>query len=394
MSTNEKKILTPFQEAIQRFKSDPMAIFGVYGIVFLVVTAVAAPLIANTRPLLLHMNGHLSSPALRYIFAPDSTEILVEQLFNFILLFCPVALILLLLIKSGRRKLARYAGISTAVLLLIPFIMTGQKLDKTDWIKKTADLKNGEFAIFAPVPYGPFENAGDPYQKPSSKHIFGTDKIGRDVLARMIYGARVSLAVGIFATGIAIILGIIIGLISGYFGGRTDFIVMRIVEIIICFPTFLLLLILMSYMMYFNFKQSILIVIAVIGLTGWTGLTRLIRGEALRLRTLPFIQACEALGVPTPRIMIYHLLPNLIGPVMISFTFGIAGAILAESSLSFLGFGVQVPTASWGELLKQSFEDPKTYWHLTLFPGLALFIAVLSFNFAGEGLRKSLDPKS
>ncbi|OGV50463.1 MAG: hypothetical protein A2X49_14785 [Lentisphaerae bacterium GWF2_52_8] len=270
----------------------------------------------------------------------------------------------------------------------------GQKLDKTDWRAATSNLKKGEFVLFAPLPYGPFENVTEPYEKFSWPHPFGTDQIGRDVMARMIYGARVSLAVGIFATLLAMAVGVSVGLLSGYLGGAVDIVVMRVVEIMICFPTFLLLLILMMVMMDYKFQQSILLVIAVLGLTGWTGLSRLVRGEVLKQRVLPYIQACEALGLPRWRIMIFHLLPNVTGPILVSFTFGVAGAILSESGLSFLGFGVRDPTASWGELLRQAFSDPFSYYHLTICPGAAIFIAVCAFNFAGEGLRRVMDPKA
>ena len=388
-----EKVKTPLEEALIRFRKDNLAKLGLLGIFFILFFAVAAPLVANGRPLILYINGVLSFPFLHFLFAPDSTEILVEQFFNYLLIYFILFPFIYLFCKRNK-KILILSSLIVGVLLLIPFITTKQVLEKRDWRTETESLGKGEFAIFAPVPYGPAENVSQPYGYPSSAHYFGTDKIGRDVLSRMIYGARVSLAVGLFATGISIVIGIFVGLLSGYFGGRMDLLTMRIVEIVICFPTFLLLLILMSIMMDQNFKQSIILVIAVIGFTGWTGLTRIIRGETLKLRKMAFIQACEALGVPLHRIMLFHLLPNVIGPIMISFTFGIAGAILAESSLSFLGFGVQDPTSSWGELLRQSFEDPSTYWHLTLWPGLALFIAVLSFNFAGEGLRKTLDPKT
>jgi peptide/nickel transport system permease protein len=135
-------------------------------------------------------------------------------------------------------------------------------------------------------------------------------------------------------------------------------------------------------------------VVVIIGATGWTGLCRLVRGEVLKLREMPYVQSCVSLGLPSWRILFFHILPNLVGIVSVNFTFSVAGAILAESGLSFLGFGVQPPTASWGELLRQAFDDPKTYWNLVLWPGLALFVAVCSFNFAGEGLRRRLDPKS
>jgi peptide/nickel transport system permease protein len=265
-------------------------------------------------------------------------------------------------------------------------------MDKTDWVEKNSREENP--AIFAPVPFGPYQSSAAPYEKPSGKHILGTDQIGRDIFARMAYGARVSLAVGFLGTALSIFLGVTIGITAGYFGGKTDIIIMRAVEIIICFPTFLLLLILMAIMMDYKYEQSILLVILILGLTGWTGLSRMARGEVLKQRSLPYIQSCESLGMPVWRIMLFHLLPNITGLVLVSFTFSVAGFILAESGLSFLGFGVQAPTASWGELLRQAFADPFLYWHLTLWPGLALFVTVCSFNFAGEGLRKVLDPKS
>jgi peptide/nickel transport system permease protein len=368
-----------------------MGAVGIAGIAFLLSVAVFAPLIANGRPLLLVRNGAVSFPALAFIFAPDSTEPFVERFFNYLLLATPLALAAFWMFRSGARR-SLWIPALLAVALIVPFVLAKQRMDKTDWREKVALEKC--HAFFAPVPYGPFENVAEPYSPPSEEHLLGTDKIGRDVLARMLYGARVSLAVGLFATGITIVIGTIIGLSSGFFGGKFDLIVMRIVEVVICFPTFLLLLILMSIMMDKGYTQSILLVIAVIGLTGWTGLSRITRGETLRLRSMPFVMACESLAIPTWRVMLFHLLPNIIGPIMINFAFGIAGAIIAESSLSFLGFGVQAPTASWGELLRQAFEDPFAYWHLTLWPGLALLIAVVSFNFAGESLRRAIDPKS
>ncbi len=374
-------------ELCAKFSKDRMAMLGFSGIAFFLLVAVFAPFIANSKPLMVHSAGGISFPALRYIFAPDANEKLVEKSFNYLLIMLPIAFSIFHLKPFGR---AKTVFIVVAIIAAVPFLLIETRLDRTDWRSKVSDEK--AFAVFAPIPYGPFENVSQPYGKPCAKHILGTDQIGRDIAARMIYGARVSLAVGAAATGLTLLIGVSIGLASGYYGGRLDLAMMRVVEIIICFPTFLLLLILMSIMMDRNFEQSIIIVIFVIGLTSWTGLSRIVRGEVLQQRQMAYIRACECLGIPVWRILFVHLLPNVAGPIFVSFTFGVAGAILAESGLSFLGFGVQPPTASWGELLRQAFADPKTYWHLTLWPGLAIFASVLSFNFVGEGIRKAITP--
>ena len=381
------------REVWKRYRKSFSAMLGLVIILLLAAVALAAPLLANGTPLLLRIDGKLSCPVLSTLIAPESTEIFVSKVFNFLLLALPLCAVLYFTLWKRSRKLFWFISIPLLLALAAPFVIQGGRLDKTPWREMTAHLKKGDFALYAPVPYGPFETVGIPYQKSSREHWFGTDQAGRDVFARMIYGARVSLAVGFMATGIAMFLGTIIGLFAGYKGGRADLFVMRLVEIVICFPTFLLLLILMSILLDYGSRQSILLVIAVIGLTGWTGLCRLVRGETLKVRQSAYIQSCEAMGVPVWRILLFHLLPNVSAPIFVSFTFEVAGAILAESSLSFLGFGVQDPTSSWGELLRQAFPDPLTYWHLMLWPGLAIFLAVCAFNFAGEGLRKALDAR-
>lgn len=378
-----------FAAARRRFFADFQGRLGVVGILILLVPAVAAPLLANGRPLLVFGKEGLRLPFLPFLFAPDSTEFLVEQFFNYVLLLLPLWLLIALIVR--RQFPRRILCGAAALLLLLPFAAARPRLDKTDY--RLAAAESGERAVFAPIPYGPFEIIAKPYQKPSREHWLGTDEVGRDVASRMIYGARASLAVGLFATAIALVIGTLVGLMAGYYRGWFDLAVMRFVEILLCFPTFLLLLILMSILKDRKFEQSILVVIAVIGLTGWIGLTFLVRGEVLKQRALPYIQSCEVVGISAWRTMTVHLLPNITGPILISFTFGVAGAILAESGLSFLGFGVQPPTASWGGLLRQAFDNPLEYWHLTLFPGIALFIAVLAFNFTGEGLRKALFPR-
>lgn len=386
MSTEQKN--SPASAALRRFWSSTTARIGTAGIALLMIPALLAPLLVNQRPLIMVKDGVFSLPFLRYIFSPESSEKLVEQTFNFLAMLI-IIFLLCRLIRNARVR--RWIFTVLAVTLLLPFIFTKPKLERINYRQLH---KNGEIkAVFAPIPYGPFESAGSPFEAPSKKHIFGCDDIGRDVASRLIYGARVSLAVGLFATLTALTIGTAAGLATGYFKGNFDLLMMRLVEILMCFPTFLLLLILMSMLSDRKFEQSIPLLIAVIGITGWIGPAQLVRGEVLKQSALPYVKSCVVAGLPVHRILFRHLLPNILPPVLISFTFGVAGAILSESGLSFLGFGVQMPTASWGNLLRQAFDNPLDHWHLTLFPGLALFIAVISFNFTGEGLRRALAPE-
>lgn len=380
----------------RRFFSDRSALAGVVLILLMVGVAVFAPLLANEKPLMvISATGEWSFPAFRGLFATRSPEIFIELGFNYCLCCLPAFAVILLILRRKSRVWKSVGLLTVAAVLLTPFLFDSVKFDGTNWREEIPKIRQaGGFVLTAPIPYGPFETIGTPYEEPSKEHWLGVDHSGRDVAARMIYGARVSSAVGFLATGISLLIGTFLGLLAGYRGGKTDLAIMRLVEIVICFPTFLLLLILMSIMLDYDSRQSILLVILVIGFTGgWPGLCCLVRGETLKQRALPYISAAESMGVPTRRILFAHLLPNVSGPIFVTFTFNVAGAILAESSLSFLGFGVQDPAASWGELLRQAFPDPVTYWHLTLWPGLAIFLAVCAFNFVGEGLRKALSPK-
>lgn len=380
----------------RRFFSDRSALAGVVLILLMVAVAVFAPLLANEKPLMvISATGEWSFPAFRGLFSTRSPEIFIELGFNYCLCCLPAFAVVLLILRRKSRVWKSVGLLTIAAALLTPFLFHSVKFDGTNWREEIPKIRQaGGFVLTAPIPYGPFETNGTPYEEPSKEHWLGVDHSGRDVAARMIYGARVSSAVGFLATGISLLIGTFLGLLAGYRGGKTDLAIMRLVEIVICFPTFLLLLILMSIMLDYDSRQSILLVILVIGFTGgWPGLCCLVRGETLKQRALPYISAAESMGVPTRRILFAHLLPNVSGPIFVTFTFNVAGAILAESSLSFLGFGVQDPAASWGELLRQAFPDPVTYWHLTLWPGLAIFLAVCAFNFVGEGLRKALSPK-
>jgi len=246
-------------------------------------------------------------------------------------------------------------------------------------------------AIIAPL-IAPFDpNQQDILHRlepPSARHFLGTDDLGRDLLSRIIYGTRVSLLVGFVAVGIAIMIGALLGLFSGYFGGRLDALIMRLVDIMLCFPTFFLILMVIAFL-----EPNIWNVMVVIGLTGWPGLTRLVRGECLSVREREFVQAAKALGLSNLRIMLVHLLPNVMAPILVAATLGIGGAILTESALSFLGLGVQPPTASWGNILTAGKDYITMAWWLSLYPGLAILITVLAYNLLGEGLRDVLDPR-
>lgn len=244
-------------------------------------------------------------------------------------------------------------------------------------------------AFFPPVPYSPTEYDLDvPLIPPGKGHILGTDEQGRDVASRMIHGSRISLSVGFVAVGLYVLLGTVIGALAGYYGGKTDMIISRLIEIMICFPTFFLILTVLAFL-----GPSLYNIMVVIGITGWTGIARLVRGEFLRLRGQDFVTSTRAFGAGALRIIFRHILPNAMAPVMVSASFGVASAVLVESSLSFLGFGVQPPTPSWGEILSQSRDFMDIAWWLTLFPGVAIFMTITAFNLVGEGLRDAVDPR-
>ncbi len=247
-------------------------------------------------------------------------------------------------------------------------------------------------AVFAPfiATHNPeAANVNTIFLSPCSSHFFGTDELGRDVFSRVVYGTRISLFVGFIAVGISIIIGVILGLAAGYYGGIVDSIVMRFTDIMLSFPTFFLILAVIAFL-----KPSIVNVMIVIGLTGWMGVARLIRAEVMSVKNREYIMAVELLGLSNSKIMIKHILPNVLSPVFVTAALSIAGAILLESSLSFLGLGVQPPTPSWGNILTEGQKNIINAWWLSFFPGIAIVITALGYNMLGEGLRDSLDPKN
>ncbi len=308
----------------------------------------------------------------------------------------------------------RLAVVSSCLLLVLvvlalsaPFLASGSPIylikdGKTYWFPNLVnyrDLVNfdyprwqkgpGDYALWPIVPYAPEDsNLRNRLQSPGRHHFLGTDDRGRDVLSRMIWGTRISITIGFVAVGISVMIGLIIGALAGYYGGLVDAVVQRIIEIMMCIPVFFLIITLIAFL-----PPSIYNIMVVIGITGWTGVARLVRGEFLRLRESDFATAARATGLSDARVMFRHLLPNALAPVLVSATFGIAGAILTESALSFLGFGVPPPTASWGEILSQSKRYIDFAWWLVTFPGGAIFLTVTAFNLVGEGLRDAMDPR-
>ncbi len=226
-------------------------------------------------------------------------------------------------------------------------------------------------------------------EPPSAQHWLGTDTLGRDCLSRLIYGSRISLLVGFVAVGIATFIGAFLGGIAGYYGGKVDWVIMRLVDIMLCFPTIFLIMAVIAFL-----EPSIWNIMAVIGLTGWMGVARLVRAEFLSLRKRDFVLAARISGASDLRIAFSHILPNAIAPVLVSATLGVGGAILTESALSFLGIGVQPPTPSWGNMLTAGKDNLEIAWWLSVYPGLAILVTVLGYNLLGEGLRDALDPRS
>jgi peptide/nickel transport system permease protein len=246
----------------------------------------------------------------------------------------------------------------------------------------------GAKGIFPPNPYRPSNiNLLEPLESPSSKHWFGTDKLGRDVASGMIHGSRISLSIGFVAVGIAVIIGVILGAIAGYFGSWVDLVVSRLFEIMLSIPTFFLLITVAALL-----PPSIFLTMAIIGMTSWVGMARFTRNEFLRIRSLDYVTAAIALGVSDRKVMFKHILPNALAPVIVSVVLGIAGAILVESSLSFLGIGVPAELVTWGSILHEASTTTFAWW-LAVFPGFAIFITVLAYYLVGEGLREVLDPR-
>lgn len=322
-----------WRQVWRQFKRNPMAMLGLSVVASLIMVALCAPLLANDAPLLMRFQGQWYAPMIQDV----------------------------------------------------PGIPEGMRYREVPY----AQLDHNLYMVMAPIPYSPTEsNLERILEAPSADHWLGTDDQGRDVLARLIHGTRIAMSIGFVAMGLAACLGIIFGALAGYYGGWVDICLSRAIEVMYCFPTFFLILAVLAFL-----EPSIYNIMIVIGATGWPGIARLIRGEFFKVRNLDYVSAMTVLGGSDVRIMLRHILPNAIAPVLVSVSFGIASAILAESGLSFLGFGVPPYEPSWGDVLARSREFLDIAWWLTISPGVAIFITVTAYNLVGEGLRDAIDPR-
>lgn len=249
--------------------------------------------------------------------------------------------------------------------------------------------RRAEVGIFPPIPYDATapDITGDVFEPPSRAHWLGTDGLGRDVAAGMLHGIRISLTIGLVVVAIQATIGIALGGLAGYYGGFVDLALSRLFEMMLGVPTFFLIITVAA-----TLPPSIYLVMAILGLTGWVGIARLIRGEFLKVRAMDYVAAAQSLGASDARIMLRHVLPNAIAPVLVAMSFGVASAILTESGLSFLGIGVPAELVTWGSILSLA-QSNITAWWLAVFPGAAIFLTVTAYNLLGDGLRDALDPR-
>lgn len=329
----------------RRFRGHRLGMVGLCVVAVLFLVAFLSPILANEQPILCRFDGGFYYPAVvDLVHQVPGTSLIIQ--------------------KQRPYRLATFD------------------------FKREFDPERGDWALWTPVRYGPREIAAEPLAGPSGRHWLGTDQSGRDVLSRMVHGTVVSMKVGFLSMGIAVILGLVFGCIAGYAGGIADLVISRFIEVVQCFPAFFLILAVLAW-----FPPSIENVMIVIGLTRWVGIARFARGEILRIRETDYALAARSLGVRPAQLVLRHLLPNALAPVLVSVTFGIAVSILIEAGLSWLGFGVQPPDASWGTILRSGYENLFTAGHMIPPACVAIFLAVLSFNLVGDTLRDVIDPR-
>jgi len=323
-----------------QYKKNRVAVFALYIVYFLFGIAIFADVLANDKPLFVTYKGTVYFPVFKQYLA----DLRISQ--------------------------------------------WSQDLVMADWkeLEQSGDVKS---AIWPPIKYSDSnQDLANTLSGPSSLHLLGTDGIGRDVLAGMIHGSRIALSIGFVSNFFAIIIGVFLGALAGYYGGWVDNIISRGIEVVLTLPVFFLIITIVAMVQ----QGSVWLIMVLIGITSWPGVARYTRGEFLRVRNMEFVTAAAALGFKNLRIMLRHVLPNSLAPVLVTAAFGIAGAILVEAALSFLGFGVPPTVVTWGSVLNDARNDIHAWW-LAVFPGFAIFLAVVAYNLVGDGLRDALDPR-
>jgi peptide/nickel transport system permease protein len=397
----------------RQFRKNRPASICLWLMALLFLVAIFAPLLASNVPLVFHDGGATIYPWFHWLFHPDER---VDFFYNMALVgFFPwlaIAAATNFLARArgvpGKRRLTVAAVEFLAVIggciavFSIPGVGPSNRYALRDFPSEEFQSHGVNYGRYAPVPFGPTElDTPSRYRPPGfrvapeamtkanqqDRHLLGTSDGGEDVLARMIYGTRISMSVGIVAVSIYIVIGVVIGAIAGYFGGWVDMVTSRVIEIVLLFPAFFLILTIVAF-----WGKSIFIIMVVIGITGWPTVARLTRGEVLKQRSLDYTLAAQALGASHRRILFRHILKNSLSPALVSIPFGIAGAIITEAGLSVLGFGVEPPAPSWGDLLEKAKDNYHNWW-MVVVPSIAIFVTVTVFNLVGSGLRDAMDPR-
>lgn len=350
----------------------------------LVFCAVFAPFLANSMPLLMIKDGVISAPVLHYLSVEDVWVLTA---------FLSALAVYALPVKISQRISLFLLALSVSAILCNLWVKPPALVIYDDFRAEAA--QSAAWRVMPPVPYAPSDYLRDlgskgleaPFATDGHTHILGTEENGADVLSRMIHACRISLSIGLIASGIALLIGVVVGGLMGYFSGIVDMLGMRLVEIFEDIPTLFLLLTFVAF-----FGRSLYMMMVIIGVTGWSGYARFVRTEFLKLRQQDYVQAAVASGLPLSSILFRHMLPNGVAPLLVSVSFGIAGAILSEATLSFLGLGV-VDAPSWGQMLDQAVKSSTFNWWMAVYPGGAIFMTVFSYNLIGEAFRDAIDPK-
>ncbi|SEA46538.1 peptide/nickel transport system permease protein [Thiothrix caldifontis] len=350
----------------------------------LVFMGVFAPFLANSMPLLMSKAGVISAPVLAYLTAED-VLVLVMLVLALVLVWLPLS--------GAKRVLLFVVGTLVAAVMANAFVKPPAVKIYDEF--RTPAYTEVDWRIMPLIPYAPTDYLRDypehgleaPLAATERFHLMGTEENGADVFSRMIHASRIALSIGLIATGIAMVIGVILGGLMGYFSGVVDMIGMRLVEIFEAIPTLFLLLTFVAF-----FGRSLYMMMIIIGVTSWSGYARYIRAEFLKLRKQEYVQAAVASGLPLSSILFRHMLPNGVAPLLVAVSFGVASAILAEATLSFLGLGL-VGEPSWGQMLDQAVKSSTFNWWMAVFPGGAIFLTVFAYNLIGEAFRDAIDPK-